>query len=251
MATRVTLFLLWLIFAITVAESCRRHKNKSAGTASLLLFNGTGVSPNDVDAIEKILDSLHINYMTANSAELNAMNLSELKSYRLLVLPGGNFIEMGNSIEKNTAYRIKQAVVQGLNYFGICAGGFLAGGSSYYNSLNLTSGLSFGFFAAEKQGIRKAALPITGPNGKTLTQYWEDGPQFSGWGQTVARYPDGSPAVAEGRFGKGFVLLSGIHAEAPASWRKDMVFNTPVSTDNAYACTLIRAALQGIPLPRY
>jgi hypothetical protein len=115
--------------------------------------------------------------------------------------------------------------------------------------LNLTSGVRFAFYSAENQGIRKAALAIAGASGDTLEQYWEDGPQLSGWGAVVGRYPDGTPAIVEGQSGSGFVILSGVHPEAPASWRRGLSFATPVSVDHAYAATLIRAALTRTFLP--
>jgi hypothetical protein len=52
----------------------------------------------------------------------------------------------------------------------------------------------------------------------------------------------------EGTSGSGWVVLSGVHPEAPAAWRRGMTFTTPVSVDNAYAATLIRAALNRSPL---
>jgi hypothetical protein len=121
-----------------------------------------------------------------------------------------------------------------LNYLGICAGGFFAGNSPY-NGLNLTSGVRFGFYSAENHGIRKAAVAITSTDAPTLDQYWEDGPQFTGWGATVARYPDGTPAVVEGTVGSGWVILSGIHPEAPENWRRGITFTTSVGLDQAYA----------------
>ncbi len=241
-----------VVVAIT---ACRNHSNKGAtltdGANQVLLFNGTGVSPNDVAAIETILDSNHINYSTVNSSELNSMNPSQIMKYRLLVIPGGNFIEMGKSLTPGAASNIRQAVQHGLNYLGICAGGFLACNSAYYNGFNLTSGLNFGFYSAENKGLRKAAVAITSPGAPTLDQYWEDGPQLSGWGVVVAKYPDGTAAIAEGKCGNGLVILTGIHAEAPADWRNGMIFHTPASADNAYAATLIRAAMNGVLLPHY
>jgi hypothetical protein len=47
------------------------------------------------------------------------------------------------------------------------------------------------------------------------------------------------------------VILSGVHAEAPASWRRGMTFTTLASVNNAYAATLIQAALNRTSLPRY
>jgi hypothetical protein len=48
------------------------------GIASVLLFTGTGTSPNDVAAIETILGSSHLNYSTVNSFQLNWMSESQI-----------------------------------------------------------------------------------------------------------------------------------------------------------------------------
>ncbi len=178
------------------------------------------------------------------------MNESQIRKYHLLIIPGGNFEQIGNSLTLSTTANIRNAVLGGLNYLGICAGAFFAGNSPY-NGLNLTSGPQFAFYAAEARGIRKAAVPITTPAGLTLDQYWEDGPQLTGWGAVIGKYPDGTPAIVEGNVGKGWVILTGIHPEAPASWRGGMNFRTPVNLDNTYAATLIRAALNRESLPHY
>jgi glutamine amidotransferase-like uncharacterized protein len=178
------------------------------------------------------------------------MGESQIRGYRLLIVPGGNFIDIGNSLTSSTTANIRNAVQNGLNYLGICAGGFFAGNSGY-NGLNLTSGVRFGFYAAESRGIRKAAVAIFAAGAPALDQYWEDGPQFTGWGAVVGKYPDGTPALVEGTFGSGWVILTGVHPEAPASWRRGMTFTTPASVDNAYAGTLIHAALNRSSLAHY
>jgi glutamine amidotransferase-like uncharacterized protein len=216
----------------------------------ILVFNGTGTSPNDVAAFETLLHDNHLEYSTASSSQLNDMSESRLRDYRLLIIPGGNFETMGNSLGPATAANIRSAVQEGLSYLGICAGAFLAG-KSPYNGLNLTSGVQFHFYSDENKGIRKAAVAITGPGMPNLDQYWEDGPQLAGWGAVVARYPDGTPAVAEGMSANGWVILSGVHPEAPAGWRRGMTFTTPASVDRAYAATLIHAALNRMWLPHY
>jgi len=222
----------------------------SSNVSPILLFNGTGTSANDVAAIETILKDSHLNYSTVNSRRLNGMGESQLMAYRLMIVPGGNFIAIGDSLTSNTTANIHNAVQGGLNYLGICAGGFLAGHASY-NSLNLTSGVRFDFYADENRGIRKAAVAIASVGTPTLEHYWEDGPQFTGWGAVVGKYPDGTPAIVEGTSGKGWVILSGVHPEAPANWRRGMTFKTPESVDNAYARTLIDAALNRTWLSHY
>jgi glutamine amidotransferase-like uncharacterized protein len=249
MTPRRTLTIAALTLVATALVGCGVGGDKG-GTAPILLFAGTGTSRNDVAAVKDILKSNHLAYATVNSSQLNAMGQTQIREHRLLIVPGGNFVDIGNSLTPGTTANIRTAVQNGLNYLGICAGGFLAGNSPY-NGLNLTSGVKFGFYAAESRGVRKAAVAIAAAGAPTLEQYWEDGPQFSGWGTVVGKYPDGTPAVVEGTFGSGWVILSGVHPEAPAGWRHGMSFATPVSTDNAYAATLIHAALNRTSLPHY
>jgi hypothetical protein len=218
--------------------------------AEILLFNGTRSSPNDVKAFEAILRDQHVNYLKVNSSQLNRMSESKLRGYRLLIVPGGDFIKIGNGLTPGTATNIRNAVQNGLNYLGVCAGAFFAGNSPA-NGLNLTTGVKFGFYSAEDRGIRKAAVPIAVAGGTTLEHYWEDGPLLTGWGAVVGKYPDGTPAIVQGTCGSGWLILSGVHPEAPASWRPGMTFTTPVSADTAYAWRLINAALNRESLPHY
>ena len=246
-----------LLLAIAASWSCSDHAHSATAesttkesSAPILLFNGKGTSRGDVAAFETILSDTHLDYELVNSSRLNEMPEAQLRQHRLLIVPGGNFIDMGNSLTPGAAANIRNAVYEGLSYLGICAGAFLAG-DMRYNGLNLTSGVRFGFYSAESRGIRKGAVAITSPNASTLDQYWEDGPQLTGWGTVVAKYPDETPAVVEGTFGNGWVILAGVHPEAPESWRREMFFTTPASADNAYAATLINAALNRTALPHY
>lgn len=216
----------------------------------ILLFAGTGTSRDDVGAIETILKDNHLDYSTVTSPQLNRMTQAQIGAHRLFIVPGGNFVKIGNNLTASAAVSVRNSVHAGLNYLGICAGAFFAGNSPY-NGLNLTSGVRFRFYAAEDRGIRKAPVAITWSGGPTLDQYWEDGPQLTGWGATVARYPDGTPAIAQGQFGTGTVILTGVHPEAPERWQRGMPFRTPVPMNRSYAATLIRAALNRTPLPHY
>ena len=218
--------------------------------ASILLFNGAGTSQGDVAALEKILHSHGLAYDTVGSWGLDAMGESQLRAHRLLIVPGGNFIKMGKGLAPATTARVRNAVNSGLNYLGICAGAFLAGNSPF-NGLNLTRGVIFPFYAAEAQGIRKTAVWVNAAGETPLQQYWEDGPVLTGWGDVVARYPDGTAAIVEASVGEGWVILSGVHPEAPESWRGGMSFVTPASLDNTYAAKLIEAALAGTRLAHF
>ena len=220
-------------------------------SAPVLLFAGAGTSPGDVAAVGRILDDAQLPYSTATSLQLNAMTSERLKRFRLLIVPGGNFIDMARSLAPETTARVRDAVHSGLNYLGICAGAFLAGdGHGHYNSFALAT-TQFGFFAAEARGTRKAAVAVSVPDGQAIEHYWEDGPELSGWGDVAGKYPDGTPAIAEGASGAGWVILTGVHPEAPDSWRAGMSFAAPARDANAYAGRLVQAALTRTVLPHY
>jgi hypothetical protein len=220
-------------------------------TAQILLFNGTGTTSTDVSAVESLLGSLKLVYTTANTEQIEGMTQSQLEAYKLLIVPGGNSITIGDNLSTSATNNIHNAVVDGgLHYFGVCAGAFF-GGYSIYNGLDLTSGVWFNVYANDGKGTGKTAVEISYPDGPKLDQYWQDGPELDGWGDIVAKYPDGTSAIVEGASGKGWVLLSGIHAEAPADWRTGMTFTTSVTVDNAYFETMVTAALAGTSLPHY
>lgn len=244
--------LFWLALIALIVFGCYRSgvALTSTDVPPILLFNGTGTSVNDVAAIEALLEKSRISYSTANSAQLDEMSSARLRTFRLIIVPGGDFTRIGTGLRKDTATKVRDAVQHGVNYLGICGGAFFAGRSPY-NGLNLTSGVQFGFYSAEARGIRKTAVLISGAKAPALDQYWEDGPQLTGWGVVVGRYPDGMPAVVQGQSGNGWIILTGVHPEAPGSWRGGMDFTTPASVDHAYAVTLIRAALERRPLPHF
>src|SRR5262245_31966659 len=129
--------------------------------APILMVNGTGASPNDVEAVEAILKEKQLKYAIVNSWQLNRMSEAQLLAYRLMIIPGGNYITVGNSLNPATTTNIHNAVQGGLNYLGICCGGLLAG-NARCNSLNLTSGVRFGFYAVVNRGIHKTAVAIDG-----------------------------------------------------------------------------------------
>lgn len=217
-------------------------------TADILLFAGAGASPNDVTAIRAILKEAGLAYSTVDTAQMNAMSEDALRRHRLLIMPGGNFEDMGNALSPEASANMAAAVKGGLHYLGICAGAFIAGNSPY-NGLNLTNGKHFAFYTLESQGFRKSAVWITATDGSRSEQYWEDGPELSGWGEPIATYPDGTPAAVQGNAGEGWMVLVGTHPEAPESWRRDITVRTPARDSHDFAKKVIETALYG-PAPK-
>src|SRR5690242_2686208 len=153
----------FFIVASMALGACGVRSGRSS--AAVLLFDGAGTSTGDVMAVERVLRDLRLEYSTVDSAELNGMEESQMRGHRLLIVPGGNFVKIGDGLRAETAAKIRRAVEGGLNYLGLCAGAFFAGNSPY-NGLNLTSGVRFGFYGAEARGVRKAAVAIASAEGE-------------------------------------------------------------------------------------
>ena len=236
--------------AVVPSGSANESETPTAESVSVLIFDGTGTSSTDVTAVENVVSTAGLAYHTVNSSQLDGMTQAELAAYKLFIVPGGNSIAIGDNLSSKASSTVHDAVENGLNYLGFCAGGFF-GGFSEYNGLDLTSGVWFDFYADYYKGINKEAVRISFPSQAALDIYWQDGPELAGWGKVVGKYPDGESAIVEDYWGSGFVILCGVHPEAPANWRTGMKFTTPLDVDLAYAGTLVNAALNRTMLPHY
>src|SRR5271154_106347 len=84
------------------APGAPASRDAAGAPANVLLFNGRGTSPNDVAAVTRSLHDSHLSYSIADSPRLDAMGESELRAYRLLIVPGGNFEQIGNGLKRQT-----------------------------------------------------------------------------------------------------------------------------------------------------
>ena len=100
----------------TMLAACdRRLPIRPGSVAPVLLFDGTETSPNDVAAVEAILSRAGLGYSVVDSSQLNEMPASRLGEYRLLIVPGGNFIQIGNGLTAGASAAIRNAIGGGLN----------------------------------------------------------------------------------------------------------------------------------------
>src|SRR6478609_7616594 len=97
-ATSLCAVLISMAFTACRARPGDGGNPASASVAAILLFNGTGTSPGDVAAVEQILNNAHLSYSTIDSPHLNRMSESQIREYHLLIVPGGNFVRIGNSL---------------------------------------------------------------------------------------------------------------------------------------------------------
>src|SRR6476469_5753828 len=65
-------------------------QSATATAAQVLLFNGYGISYSDWKSTEQIVQSMGLTYRLINSSQLTSMTLTELKQFKLIIVPGGN-----------------------------------------------------------------------------------------------------------------------------------------------------------------
>lgn len=228
-------------------------------STDVLIFNGAGVSTSDWQSTENIVKSMKLSYKLANSAQLDAMSLDQMASFGLLIVPGGHSPQIINGLKPATRVRVRQAVRdRGVSYVGMCAGAFAAvdSGASTNNptadAFPVIEGKYLPMWWPNGDTSKTAVVtPVTFANGTQRHLVWWGGPSTPEWkGGVVARYNNGKPAISQASYGKGFIVLTGPHPEAPQGWRAT-AGNDPDGLDYDVFSSLVKAALTRQPLPTF
>jgi glutamine amidotransferase-like uncharacterized protein len=174
----------------------------------------------------------------------------------LYIQPGGLGYVVADSMAPEMKTAIREFVASGKAYVGFCAGGFFAtetfGKVKFRVGLGLLPGhslmtLQFG------ENVEVALAKMIW-NGKPRTLYWETGPYFDETTtrdpgvEKLATYPDGTVATLRAPFGKGRVIVTGVHPEAPQSWFVGDTKNDPDGLDWDLAREMIAWATGQAPL---
>lgn len=233
----------------------------SASTPRVLVFNGIGTSPTDTSLLVQLLAAHGFTYRLVNSAQVAAMSLNELASYRLILWPGGDSMTMTRNLSAATRENIREAVVtRGVNYVGFCAGAFMAVGLSTPTQggwgLGIVPGKYLGLYTpagiAHPSYATAATVNLRFPDGSHNEMYWQDGPALPTWSHgSISTYPNGQTAMGQMWSGKGFVVLSGVHPEATEGWFRAQHLTDSDGLDAAVAWNLIQAAVTQRPLPTF
>lgn len=166
-----------------------------------------------------------------NGGELNADVLA-------FFIPGGAGTPYRRKLEVLGNEKIREYVSGGGIYYGICAGAYYACRQTIFEAdipelkiisecgLNLVEGKAIGTLYKElgilpyaKNAGSSAAVELIWNDGKTYHSHYHGGPYFDVDSQedydVLARYnlPNTPPAIISKNFGKGKVILSGVHFE--------------------------------------
>lgn len=232
---------------------------RSGYVTDVLLFNGTGVSTSDWQSTEQIIQDHGWSYQLVNSAQLNAMSLDEIGSFGAIVVPGGSGGSIAGGITSAAQLRLRQAVRdRGVGYVGFCAGAWVAVGPE--SSGDSVAGYGFAvapgnvldaFYPGGNTSLTAAMVPVSLPDGSSRQLVWWGGPSTPEWaGGVIGRYDDGTPAISETLSGKGFVVISGPHPEAPQGWRAT-AGNDSDGLDYDLAIAMIDSAITRKPMKAF
>lgn len=219
----------------------------------VLIYNGTGTATSDAASVEAILDERGTTYRTVSSDELNNMTEEELKNFGVIVWPGGKAKRMADSLTPEARERIRKAVVEeGVGFVGFCAGAFIAGTYPWNPTWGLEfSSIDFPYYYKNDEGYEATMEKVTFSDGSVRDLVWIGGPHLADFGNPVAKYQDGTVAIAQSWIGKGLMILSGPHPEAPDGWRVAYGLNDSDGADFEYTYELIQAALKQNPVATY
>jgi len=168
---------------------------------------------------------------------------------RVWIQPGGNALEMVVALGAPGYEVIRNFVASGGGYMGFCAGAFLA--DQKVDNANTIDGLglypipSYDYIPNDPAA---KILPVTWM-GRERHLFFEEGAAFRIDPPradiiVLAQYmADGAPAVIETRYGKGLVIASGVHPEAPKNWRTGNHIYDPDGVDFDLAVGLLNRFL--------
>lgn len=227
-------------------------------TSDALIFNGAGVNASNAQSLINIVASHGLTYEVVDSTQLNSMTAAQIANHGVLVWPGGNADDMNAALTAETRLHVRQAVQQyGVSYTGFCAGAWIAVGPDAANQtpwwgFALVTGDYLKTYYPNGQDPEGAIVPVTFSNGTVRDLVWWQGPYLPVLSNgIVGKYPDGRVAIAETWSGKGYVTISGVHPEAPQSWRDGINLVDPDGLDFDVAWDLIHAALKKTPRPAF
>ena len=202
----------------------------------ILVYKGEGVSPISLKHTIKMLR----NKTSRKVLPVTHDKLSEtswMDRSKLLVIPGGRDIPYHKNISPQAIKNIQDFVKNGGAYLGICAGAYFASSEVEFSKgdelevcesrdLKFFSGIAVGplFGPYSYEGHASAqAINIHTLDKEIYTLYFNGGCYFKEakiipTSKVLAFYENNESAIILGEYGKGKVLLSGVHFEYDAAY---------------------------------
>ena len=180
------------------------------------------------------------------------LNAESFKDAVIWIQPGGYASVAARALGNEGMDLIRNFVKDGGGYVGFCAGGFLATniiGTTRNKGLGIVEGKSAPYKAYRRRGITLENTKWLSPAGEQERQiYWEGGAYFklprTQTVEAMAWYQrTGQIASVKTHFGAGKVYVTGLHPEAPQSWRDDVKLDDQDGLDYDLAVEMIHWVL--------
>ena len=192
----------------------------------IAVYDDVGTWKDGLFYLEKFLKSRNITYTTINSE--NVLK-GKIGKYDIFIMPGGWAYSYYVKLEKKGNDIIKKYIKNGGNFIGICAGAFYAAKTIIWENNTYSYGLGLldiyaigpkkecpwpGFSYINIKMNRKG---IKADLNSSYNVLYYGGPEFylkDSNIKIIARYEDDNmPAIIYGKYGKGKVILTGVHLE--------------------------------------
>ncbi len=214
-----------LRWIVTRLRNTENHKPATVG-----VYADAGVWHLGARSIVEALESTNVG---CRILDRSCLTEEQLAPFEAIVMPGGWSVFQKATAGNAGLDAIRIFVEKGGTYLGVCAGAYLAAkdvrwqGGTYPYPLVLFDGIAEGSLpdiaAWPKAGSVRVQVTAAGcRRGISLAGehgfHYKGGPRFVGGTQVevLARYPDESAAIIARPFGKGEVVLTGVHFERPA-----------------------------------
>lgn len=232
------------------------NNRKVTDKTEVLIYSGIGTWVSEVRSIEEVLFAHGSTYAEIDAPGLDEISLEELKTYRLLIIPGGDATVVTDSLSSETHTKLRTAVqVHGLNYLGFCSGAWLAvapaplPGEDVSYGIGLVDGplLTENYLA--QKGLKNGLSNAIFPDGSRRNLLWSGGPITpDGPGRVIVKYEDGTPAISQIWSGKGLVIVSGLHPAVSKAVLLNLNLPNKEALAPDFAWILLDAAIRQKPL---
>lgn len=204
----------------------------------IYVYQDAGV---DEKALAHTLDTLKAtvgtDYQITTLSAASLLQDNWIKNAKLLVMPGGADLPYVQKLQGKGNQRIRDFVASGGAYLGICAGAYYGAAVVEFDKggklevvgpreLSFFSGKAIGPILAPydyhtNSGARAAQITTTLPGLSSVTVYYNGGGYFEHalqdpHARILAIYPNQLAAIIHVTYGKGNVILSGVHFETEA-----------------------------------
>ena len=184
---------------------------------NVALYSGRGVWDEGKMALIQMFRAYDFSIDTVNADYINS---GSLEHYNLLVIPGGWAVNYRRDINSTGISNIRNFVQNGGVYLGICAGAYFAAntvewrGRTYSYPLSLFNGVASGPIDTIASWPNYSITSINVHDSNEWVLYY-GGPYFYGnIFDTIALYNiNNKSAIIQLNYGRGIVILSGVHPE--------------------------------------